>query len=282
MSTIRKINVSEIQGYNPNAILPNGTLVSFDDGSGIWKLRMHDGVTSGGIAVGELPASFDSITFSGDNSVQTTAFTGLTDTLDSVSLRGAITSSTVTVGSLVSDSISGGVTPVIGGTAQSGNPSSGYGGPLAIFAQGDFTEGLLSDVQVGWIVSDTFGWSATVTERGQYGYPGAITLNDNWSQQAPYTYRSPDYSPAVPNNLTISSGSSTWTLTTSGSVTFPNGTVQSSGYQLVSAPMHSTGAIGDKIGMVAYDTDYHYYCKADYTDGMSDIWVRVAWTGTTW
>jgi hypothetical protein len=55
MATIRKINVSEVEGRNPNdseAILPNGVMALYEDNNDIWTLRIHDGVTSGGIKHG--------------------------------------------------------------------------------------------------------------------------------------------------------------------------------------------------------------------------------------
>jgi hypothetical protein len=51
---------------------------------------------------------------------------------------------------------------------------------------------------------------------------------------------------------------------------------------LGSVPAHSYGAAGDKVGMVAFDGNYIYYCKQDYVDNTTDIWVRTAWTGTNW
>jgi hypothetical protein len=48
------------------------------------------------------------------------------------------------------------------------------------------------------------------------------------------------------------------------------------------APTNSTGADGDQAGMIAFDSTYIYYCTAAYTDGVADIWKRVAWSGDTW
>jgi hypothetical protein len=64
----------------------------------------------------------------------------------------------------------------------------------------------------------------------------------------------------------------TWTFGTAGRTIFPNGTV----------PEHSYGAAGDREGMVVFTDPYIYYCKQDYVDNVTDIWVRVAWTGTNW
>jgi len=46
-------------------------------------------------------------------------------------------------------------------------------------------------------------------------------------------------------------------------------------------PTTSIGASGDFVGIVAVDSDYLYYCTANY-DGASNIWKRVAWPGDTW
>lgn len=47
-------------------------------------------------------------------------------------------------------------------------------------------------------------------------------------------------------------------------ITYPDGTTQSTAYEWVDPPASSTGASGDKEGMVAYDGNYHYYCKANF------------------
>tara|TARA_Y100000022_G_C13032135_1_gene276068 strand:- start:75 stop:422 length:348 start_codon:yes stop_codon:yes gene_type:complete len=42
-------------------------------------------------------------------------------------------------------------------------------------------------------------------------------------------------------------------------------------------PSSSTGAAGNKAGMIAWDTNYIYVCTADH-DGSTAIWKRVALT----
>ena len=42
-------------------------------------------------------------------------------------------------------------------------------------------------------------------------------------------------------------------------------------------PSSSTGAPGNKTGMIAWDSNYIYVCTADY-DGSTAIWKRVALT----
>jgi hypothetical protein len=46
-------------------------------------------------------------------------------------------------------------------------------------------------------------------------------------------------------------------------------------------PSTARGELGDKAGMIAFDSVYIYYCKAEYTDGLAPIWVRQAWGDTT-
>lgn len=113
------------------------------------------------------------------------------------------------------------------------------------------------------------GLRVNVTQEG--GYAGTITI-----QTAGTGYTNGD-------TITVTSGSSNatftiivvpnrWTFSKNGRTTFPNGTV----------PEHSYGAAGDLEGMVVFTDPYIYYCKQDYVDNSTDIWVRVAWTGTNW
>jgi len=50
---------------------------------------------------------------------------------------------------------------------------------------------------------------------------------------------------------------------------------------MANVPSSSKGASGDGIGLVAFNSNYIYYCTATY-DGTTDIWKRVALTGGTW
>ena len=79
------------------------------------------------------------------------------------------------------------------------------------------------------------------------------------------------FTAAKPIKITVASNTN-WSFNADGRTIFPNGTV----------PEHSYGAAGDKEGMVVFSDPYIYYCKQDYVDNTTDIWVRVAWTGTNW
>ena len=70
----------------------------------------------------------------------------------------------------------------------------------------------------------------------------------------------------------------TWTFGGDGRTTFPATTV----------PATSMGAAGDKLGMVAFDDSYMYYCTADYVEAggsrpaQADIWKRVSYNVGIW
>jgi hypothetical protein len=96
-----------------------------------------------------------------------------------------------------------------------------------------------------------------------------------------------------PNGFDIRVLDSYWTfsplLTGEGTVpakiTFPDGTQQVTawaGGRVVNIPNSSTGAAGDKSGDISFDSTFMYYCVADYTDGLSNIWKRIAWSADTW
>jgi len=81
----------------------------------------------------------------------------------------------------------------------------------------------------------------------------------------------------------VNSGiTSQWQFNSSGQLTFPDTTIQTTAYQKVAVPAHSYGVTGDKVGMVAFDADYMYYCTANYVDNTTDIWKRTAHGTGTW
>lgn len=66
--------------------------------------------------------------------------------------------------------------------------------------------------------------------------------------------------------------SRSWYFTAQGYMQFPQGV----------GPSSSKGQVGDEAGSVVFDGSYIYYCTTDYTDGIADIWKRVAWSNDTW
>ena len=77
-------------------------------------------------------------------------------------------------------------------------------------------------------------------------------------------------------------GNRQWSFDGGSNLTFPDSTVQTTAYQTTTAPGSSKGVSGNKAGMVAFTNDFFYYCKEDYTNGVVDIWVRSAWTNSSW
>jgi hypothetical protein len=63
-----------------------------------------------------------------------------------------------------------------------------------------------------------------------------------------------------------------WHFMPNGKMTFP----------MNSAPANSYGKTGDRVGMVAFADGYIYYCKDDYVNDTTDIWVRVELGETSW
>jgi hypothetical protein len=53
-------------------------------------------------------------------------------------------------------------------------------------------------------------------------------------------------------------------------------------YRQVTAPTTSKGSAGNLAGDIAFDSGYVYYCTTNYTDGVADIWKRVAFSIDTW
>ena len=58
-------------------------------------------------------------------------------------------------------------------------------------------------------------------------------------------------------------------------------TVGAMPYLAAAVPTSSLGEEGDKVGLVADDANYHYYCTGTY-NGTTHIWKRIAWDAGTW
>jgi hypothetical protein len=125
---------------------------------------------------------------------------------------------------------------------------------------------IIGTYPVGSTITFQDGSTATITQWDDYG---PIYIDLFWD-----TPKTGDLFPITltTTNYAAAYTAPEWTFGTDGRTTFPNGTV----------PEHSYGAAGDKEGMVVFSDPYIYYCKQDYVDNETDIWVRVAWTGTNW
>lgn len=78
-------------------------------------------------------------------------------------------------------------------------------------------------------------------------------------------------------NLTISGNVAGGNITTGGTIA-ATGRIQTTG----SVPANNYGAAGDKEGMIAFDSDYIYYCFQDYVDNSTQCWNRTAQTTASW
>jgi len=100
-----------------------------------------------------------------------------------------------------------------------------------------------------------------------------VTLADIDAGGAVYNWAYTDQGGFYIENANATTGTShEWHFGLDGRLTFP----------MANVPTHSTGAVGDKVGMLAFDNTYTYYCTADYLDGLSDIWKRTAHGTGTW
>jgi hypothetical protein len=71
----------------------------------------------------------------------------------------------------------------------------------------------------------------------------------------------------------FSGSTQSWRFTNDGNLQFPDG----GSLRVRSAPTTSIGSEGDKAGMIALDDDYIYYCTADYTGNT----VIIPWSNVT-
>lgn len=131
------------------------------------------------------------------------------------------------------------------------------------------------------------------------GPDGNLTLNDGElnfpGDSGTISY---DYD-IVRNSLDISAGgvdrvlnlythdrSYKWTFERTGVITFPDTSVQRTAWgagRVIDVPLSSKGISGHLASDMAFGPDAIYYCIADYTDGVADIWVKTPWAVTgTW
>jgi hypothetical protein len=86
--------------------------------------------------------------------------------------------------------------------------------------------------------------------------------------------------PTIPNNTNqLINGSN---FITSSSLTWANISGKPVVATWTTAPTHSYGQAGDIQGSIAYDGSYFYICFQNYVNNSTNIWQRVAITGTTW
>ena len=222
MAKIRKINVSETVGNNPpgNAVMPAGTIVVYEDtdnGVTEYLLRVHDGVTDGGVPFASAPSiehnnDINITVDSGDSSTYTWNFgqTGdltipgnirkTTDASIEVDVGGSLGNIKVwTVDELVPP---GGVWrlfiddvnyPTLGTTVQIGDTvTTSWGTPVTATIvdiqqdSGNWQIHVDQDITAGFANDDTVTFSTVVTTKtwtfsqdGSLQIPGGITGNND-------------------------------------------------------------------------------------------------------
>lgn len=125
----------------------------------------------------------------------------------------------------------------------------------------------------------TMNW--TFQQDGNLYFPGLG--NNRIGESEPGLVVSSDASVVLQSNN--NGESDEWLFSANGIITFPDMTTQTTawgGGRVVNVPLSSTGAVGDITGDIAFNASFFYYCTTDYTDGLSNIWKRVAWSNDTW
>lgn len=91
------------------------------------------------------------------------------------------------------------------------------------------------------------------------------------------------FMPAGNNTVGLGDSAHRWTNIYVNSVVFADGTFVDTNKIVMGGtpPTRSTGSPGDKAGLIAFDTNYLYYCLANY-DATTHIWRRVPWLAGTW
>lgn len=142
--------------------------------------------------------------------------------------------------------------------------------------------GALEPVGMGWtgLTNDDTGTPISIVNKTtNVDYIGQvisdITISGNSDTQGRISINTQDL--VAPNTHS-------WVFDYDGSIIFPDNTVQItawSGGSVVGEPNTSIGSSTDKLGDIAFDNSYLYYCTANY-DGNTNIWKRVAWSNDTW
>lgn len=142
------------------------------------------------------------------------------------------------------------------------------------------------NVEAAGVVNIYTDTSGETPYQWQFGDDGSLTLPDNGVVNA-----------SGPDGLTLggnydvkiisdyTDNNRTWTFSgTTGSITFPDSTVQETawaGGRVVAVPTASTGAEGNQQGDLAFTSGHLYYCIADFDTHETPITVNsTEWGGT--
>jgi hypothetical protein len=131
----------------------------------------------------------------------------------------------------------------------------------------------------GTIVSVSPVWNTSNVRLYQVNMSQSVTVaNDNYisfgTYEAEITPEQRTAEPVLPATKT-----KLGTVIVGDGLNVANGTIS---WKLADVPATSKGQAGDQEGSLAASSSHIYYCIADYTDGVANIWKRVALTTQTW
>jgi len=147
-----------------------------------------------------------------------------------------------------------------------------------------------------WLVKADYANYADITtswtvEMYSNGVRYAIAAVGNAANTNLYRIQLADQTVVIPYraNLKFYPPNSVWEFNADGTLTLPaggdivdsTGTSVLGGINATTPPTHSTGAVGDVAGLVAFDSDYFYYCTAAYGVVGHQITVATLWNGAT-
>lgn len=206
----------------------NSHLTVFSGESPEVQIRANNNVWGFGVTGG--------LTFP-DNTVQTTAFTGATETLASVTFRGATTGDTITVGGVVSPTVNAGVSAQVGYNI-TGTPfpeGAGAGFTWTWTSSGSQVQQLiaLGNSLIGATVTQSeFPETATVLALPNLGGSLGIELSSGitYSPTNTLTFTSSNYAPPAQRNLTLTSNGNNLVFSTTGTLTAPKDITVPVGY----------------------------------------------------
>ena len=131
----------------------------------------------------------------------------------------------------------------------------------------------------GTIVSVSPVWNTSNVRLYQVNMSQSVTVaNDDYisfgTYEAEITPEQRTAEPVLPATKT-----KLGTVIVGDGLNVANGTIS---WKLADVPATSKGQAGDQEGSLAASSSYIYYCIADYTNGVANIWKRVALTTQTW
>lgn len=169
-----------------------------------------------------------SLTFP-DGSTQTTAFTGgnftESDTLDSVTGRGSVTTNSITVSAVLTTDITNKLSNAVGTQVTGIRPPDGAGANNGYVWVPDETQiSSLGDI-TGWTLTNSDGLFSTTVVQMRYdlGAAWAIQTADALIYTGTYTFTSPNYQAPQPLPVDVNVDDNTWTFGTNGNLSIPGG-----------------------------------------------------------